>query len=158
MNLSFCCCELILRAMKMKYRIAKIIEQLKRYYYFVFASRLVEVLLSFFCSCYNWSRCFSFLFFYLTNNAQSYASAETWFTAETDVISRTFVYIASNSFFDSRFRCLFLASLEIRRILLLVRASLLSVSHSRKSVSFFFAVASSLKKRQFSSAKDTRLF
>ncbi len=158
MSLLFCRCELILRAVKMKYRIAKIIEQSKRPRYFVFASRLVEVLLSFFCSCYNWSRCFSFPFFYLMNNARSYASAETWFTAETDAISRTSVYIASNSFFDSRFRCLFLASLEIRRILLLIRASLLSASHSRKPVSLFFAVASSLKERQFSSAEDTRLF
>ncbi len=158
MSLSFCCCELILRAVRMKYRIAKIIEQSKRSHYFVFASWLIEVLLSFFCSCYNWSRCFSFSFFYLTNNAQSYASAETWFTAETDIISRTFVYITSNSFFDSCFRCLFLASLEIRRILLLIRASLLNVSHLRKSVSLFFVVASSLKERQFSSAEDTRLF
>ncbi len=158
MNLSFCCCELILKAVRMKYRIAKIIEQSKRSRYFVFASWLVEVLLSFFCSCYNWSRCFSFFFYYLMNNAWSYASAETWFTAETDVISCTSVYIASNSFFDSCFRCLFLASLKIRRILLLIRASLLSVNHSRKSVSFFFAVVSSLKERQFSSAEDTCLF
>jgi len=158
MSLSFCRCELILKAVKMKYRIAKIIKQSKRSHYFVFASQLVEVLLSFFCSCYNWSRCFSFSFFYLTNNAQSYASAETWFTAETDVISRTSVYIASSLFFDSRFRCLFLASLEIRRTLLLIRASLLSVNHSRKSVSLFFAVASSLKEKQFLSAEDTRLF
>ncbi len=158
MSLSFCRCELILRAVRMKYRIAKIIEQSKRPRYFVFASRLIEVLLSFFCSCYNWSRCFSFFFFYLMNNARSYASAETWFTAKTDVISRTSVYIASNSFFDSRFRCLFLASLEIRWTLLLIRASLLSVNHSRKSVSLFFAVVSSLKERQFSSAEDTRLF
>ncbi len=158
MNLSFCCCELILKAVRMKYRIAKIIEQSKRSHYFVFASQLIEVLLSFFCSCYNWSRCFSFLFFYLMNNAQSYAFAETWFIAETDVISRTSVYITSNSFFDSCFHCLFLASLEIRRILLLIRASLLSVSHSWKSVSFFFVVASSLKEKQFSSAEDMYLF
>ncbi len=99
-----------------------------------------------------------FFFFYLMNNVQSYASAETWFTVEIDVISRTSVYIASNSFFDSHFRCLFLASLEIRRTLLLIRASLLSVNHSRKSVSLFFAVASSLKEKQFSSAEDTHLF
>ncbi len=142
----------------MKYRIAKIIEQSKKSCYFVFASQLIEVLLSFFCSCYNWSRCFSFFFFYLMNNAQSYASAETWFTAETDIISRTSVYIALNSFFDSHFHCLFLANLEIRWILFLIRASLLSVNHSRKSVSFFFTVASSLKEKQFSLAENTHLF
>ncbi len=158
MNLLFCCCELILRAVKMKYRIAKIIKQLKRSCYFVFASQLVEVLLSFFCSCYNWSRCFSFFFFYLMNNAWSYASAETWFTAKIDIISYTSVYIALNLFFDSCFCCLFLASLEIRRILLLIKTSLLNVNYSRKSVSLFFAVASSLKEKQFLSAEDTCLF
>ncbi len=158
MSLSFCRCELILKAVRMKYRIAKIIKQLKRSRYFVFASQLIKVLLLFFCNCYNWSRCFSFFFFYLMNNAQSYASAETWFTAETDIISRTSVYIALNSFFDFRFRCLFLASLEIKWILLLIRASLLSINHSRKSVSLFFAIASSLKERQFSSVEDTHFF
>ncbi len=158
MNLLFCRCELILRAVRIKYRIAKIIKQSKRSRYFVFASQLVEILLSFFCSCYNWSRCFSFLFFYLMNNVQSYASAETWFTIETDIIFHTFIYITLNSFFDSCFRCLFLANLEIRWILLLIRASLLNVNHSRKSVSFFFAVAFSLKERQFLSAEDTHFF
>ncbi len=158
MSLSFCYCELILRIVKMKYRIAKIIKQSKRSCYFVFASQLVEVLLSFFCSCYNWSRCFSFLFFYLMNNVQSYAFVETWFTVETDVISCTFIYIALNSFFDFCFCCLFLASLEIRWTLLLIRMSFLSVNHLQKSVSFFFIIAFSLKEKQFSSVEDTHFF